>query len=95
MAASRINSPFNMFKRYKIFFYFCFAIVAVQLFLGYSFYNMNQDEIKRIEAWQNRIDKKLQLLTTANPPLLHKMPQDGNNVQAKETVSVADYDYFS
>ncbi|XP_041362874.1 xylosyltransferase 2-like [Gigantopelta aegis] len=44
MAVSRIASSQRMCSRYKYFFYIALLILGLQLFLGYSFYNMIRPE---------------------------------------------------
>ena len=43
MAVSNMNCG-RKYKRYKIFFYTAGLIVIMQLYVGYSFYSMNQSE---------------------------------------------------
>lgn len=58
MAASRMSSSWRICRRYRIFFYFCFIALSMQLFLGYSFYSLNQQELKKLDEWKSNIEMK-------------------------------------
>ncbi|XP_064639668.1 xylosyltransferase oxt-like [Lineus longissimus] len=49
MAASRMISTQRLCGRYKCFFYVALAIISVQLFVGYNFYNINSSDGHRFD----------------------------------------------
>ncbi|XP_045214811.2 xylosyltransferase 2-like [Mercenaria mercenaria] len=60
MAAPRAASSWRICRRYRVFFYFCFIALSIQMFLGYSFYSLNQQELDKLNRWKSDVEKMLQ-----------------------------------
>ncbi len=57
MAASRVaSSTRRLCLRYKFFFYVAIFLICMQLFLAWNFYSFNQEEMKKLEVWQRRVE---------------------------------------
>ncbi len=57
MAASRVaSSTRRLCLRYKFFFYIAIFLIGMQLFLAWNFYSFNQEEMKKLEVWQRRVE---------------------------------------
>ena len=54
MAVSNMGCGRKSYKRYKFFFYTAGFIVVMQLYMGYSFYSMNQSDLEEIRKAETR-----------------------------------------
>ena len=57
MADLQIGRVGRLCRKYQIFFYIAGILVSLQMYLAYSFWSFNQQELKQLGEWKKRVEK--------------------------------------